>query len=218
MPSTPKSLPRWAGDLAVITDRTITSEDAFEVHSAGPTAVDFELLGWWPAPGEVAPLSARVAELAAGNTQHLTLLGTPDEEAAHTLKALGWVLEAHQVLLAAQTDDVDQSIQIPETATLFEAPMDDYDVVEIADFDAPAARGRVRFSEGFALLSEPEIIAPGNTEQFRTAIIANLAAAASGQGLSWLFMVVAADNAAGTRDLRGAGWSNATLLTRWERG
>jgi hypothetical protein len=217
MPHTPRNLPRWVSELAPLTNRKVTNVDSFELHSIGTVDGDFEMLGWWPTLDEVTALSSRVAGLAHGNTVRLTLLGTPDEATANELVSLGWAIQSHQVLLAAPTNDVEQTARIPETATLFEAPLDDYDVVEIADFDAPAARGRIRFADGFALLSEPEILASEHTEQFRTAIIANLAAAASSQGLSWLFMVATADNPEGTRTSRGAGWSNATQITRLSR-
>lgn len=217
MPTMPKSLPPLVGELAPLTDRTVTTQDPSELHSIGTRDGDFELLAWWPPAGDITEFSTRTATLAPGRTTRLALLGTPDAQAARELESRGWAVESRQVLLAARTDEVDQSIRIPETSTLFEAPLDEYDVVEITDFDAPAARGRIRFADGFALLGDPEILVPENSEQFRTAIIASLAAAASRQGLPWLFMVAAADNLAGTREQRGAGWSNATPITRWAR-
>lgn len=217
MPSEHKNLPDWVRELAPLKDRTITHENSSELHSVGATNGDFELLRWWPASDEVQSLDNRLSESAQGRAAHLTLLGTPDPTVVGELETRGWRARGHHVLLAATTDDVEQVASIPETATLFEAPMDAYDVVEIADFDAPAGRGRIRFADGFALLSEPEIMAATNAEQFRNAVIANLAASASRQGLPWLFMVAEADNAAGTRSLRGSGWSNATLITTLAR-
>ncbi|GAA1496680.1 hypothetical protein [Paeniglutamicibacter kerguelensis] len=217
MPSEPKNLPGWVRELAPLKDRTITNDDSSELHSIGTANGDFELLRWWPALDEVHSLHNLVSERAQGRSARLTLLGTPDEGVISELATHGWSVNGNHVLLAATTDDVEQVAGLPETATLFEAPMDDYDVVEIADFDAPAGRGRIRFADGFALLSEPEIMSSSNAEQFRSAIIANLAASASRQGLPWLFMVAAADNSAGTRTLRGTGWSNATLITTFTR-
>ena len=217
MPSEPKNLPGWVRELAPLKDRTIINDDFSELHSFGNANGDFELLRWWPARDEVPSLNNLVSERAQGRFAQLTLLGTPDETVINELANHGWTAKEHQVLLAATTDDVEQVVGLPETVTLFEAPMDDYDVVEIADFDAPAGRGRIRFAEGFALLSEPEIMSSNNAEQFRSAIIANQAASASRQGLPWLFMVAEADNSSGTRTLRGAGWSNATLITTFTR-
>ncbi|MFJ6416733.1 hypothetical protein [Paeniglutamicibacter sp. NPDC091659] len=217
MPSDPKNLPSWVRELAPLKDRTITNDTSSELHSVGTANGDFEILRWWPARDEVPSLNNLLSERAQGRAAQLTLLGTPDETVIGELAAHGWSIKGHHVLLAATTDDVEQVASIPETATLFEAPMDDYDVVEIADFDAPAGRGRIRFAKGFALLSEPEIMSSSNSEQFRSAIIANLAASASSQGLPWLFMVAEADNSAGTRTLRGTGWSNATLITTFTR-
>lgn len=217
MPSEPKNLPSWVRELAPLKDRTIINDDSSELLSFGNANGDFELLRWWPTRDEVPSINNLVSERAQGRIAQLTLLGTPDETVINELATHGWSAKEHHVLLAATTDDVEQVAGLPETATLFEAPLDDYDVVEIADFDSPAGRGRIRFAEGFALLSEPEIMSPNNAEQFRSAILANLAASASRQGLPWLFMVAEADNSAGTRTLRGDGWSNATLITTFMR-
>lgn len=217
MPSNPRDLPRWVRELAPLADRTLANDDSTELHSIGVADGDFEMLRWWPARDEVPALGTLLDELAQGRAAQLTLLGSPDASVASELAAHGWRARDHRVLLAAPTDDVEQVAELPETATLFEASMDDYELVEIADFDAPAGRGRIRFADGFAVLSEPEILSTSNVEQFRSAIIANLAASASRHGLPWLFMVATADNPAGTRTRRGAGWSNATSVTTFTR-
>lgn len=214
MSAVAKNLPSWVSDLALLRDRRITRDDAQELHSYGESATDKEIVLWWPTDSAQTP-GESLATYEAGTT--LRLLGSANEAFAEQLAATGWQVTEHQVLLAAATDDIEQNAPLPETATLFDAPLDDYDVLEITHFDAPVAHGRIRFGDGCALLGEPVVTANENAETFRHAIIANLAASATRQGLAWLFMVTSADNTAGTRTQRGAGWSNATLITTYTR-
>lgn len=214
MSAVAKNLPAWVRDLALLRDRHITRDEDQELHSRGETATDNEVTRWWPLDS-ASTLGESLASYGSGTK--LCLLGTANEAFATQLAAAGWHLTERQVLLAATADDVEQSVTLPDTATLFDAPLDDYDVLEITDFDEPVARGRIRFGDGFALLSDPVITATKNTEIFRHAILANLAASATRQGLAWLLMVTPADNTAGTRTQRGPGWSNATLITSYTR-
>lgn len=214
MSAVAKNLPSWVSDLALLRDRRITHDDAQELHSRGESATDNEVMRWWPVDSDSA-WAESLASYESGTK--LCLLGTANEAFAAQLASAGWQPTEHHVLLAAATDDVEQNATLPETATLFDAPLDDYDVVEITHFDAPVARGRIRFGAGFALLGEPVITASDDAETFRHAMIATLAASATRQGLAWLFMVASADNSAGTRTQRGAGWSNATLITTYTR-
>lgn len=213
MPFEPKSLPPWVHSFALLRDRTVVRDDPGHLHSLAGDGSDYEIICHWPAARELSALLGDPGLAVHQGQRRLTFLGAPDGEAWRELAARGWSLSDRRVLLAALANDVEQVASLPETATLFEAPMDDYDVVEITDFDSPAGRGRIRFAEGFALLGNPSITATANVGQFRAAILANLAAAASRQGLPVLFMVTSADTAAGTRAERAAGWSNATQLT-----
>ncbi|MDO5744203.1 MAG: hypothetical protein Q4P23_07020 [Micrococcaceae bacterium] len=217
MPSQPNSLPRWVHSFALLRDRTVTRDEAGLLQSVATDESDNEVTCSWPESESLASLLADPGLANGPGQTMLTLLGTPDEAVIGALQEQGWSRKGNRVLLAALTNDVDQEIRLPETATLFEAPMENYDVVEIADFDAPAGRGRIRFAEGFALLGDPNIMAPTNAGQFRAAILANLAAAATRQGLPVLFMVTNADTATGTRVERANGWSNATQLTTFAK-
>lgn len=214
MPSVAKNLPSWVSHHVLLRDRVITRQDAHELHSRGESDEDYEVVRWWPSETDLRE-SSTIASCKAGT--QLTLLGPVNDAVADSLKTAGWSLTDHQVLLAAATDDVEQVASLPETATLFDAPLEEYDVLEITDFDAPVARGRIRFGDGFALLSEPMVTATENAGIFRHAIVANLAASATRQGLAWIFMIASADTASGIRSQRGAGWSNATLLTTYTR-
>lgn len=217
MPSEPNSLPRWVHSFALLRDRTVTRDEAGLLHSVAKDESDHEVTCVWPAPEHLASLLVDPDLANRPGQTMLTLLGTPDDAVISELNAQGWSRTGNRVLLAALANDVDQLVNLPETATLFEAPMENYDVVEIADFDAPVGRGRIRFAQGFALLGDPNIIDTSNAGQFRAAILANLAAAATRQGLSVLFMVTKADNATGTRAERANGWSNATQLTTFAK-
>ncbi|WP_411734650.1 hypothetical protein [Paeniglutamicibacter sp.] len=213
MPFESTSLPPWVQSFALIRDRTLVRDESGRLHSLADDGSNYEITCNWPAADSLPALLADPGLSAHQGQTRLTFLGAPNEAVGRELASQGWSLSDRRVLLVALANDVEQVVALPETATLFEAPMNDYDVVEIADFDSPAGRGRIRFAEGFALLGDPSITATWNVEQFRAAILANLAAAAARQGLPLLFMVTSADTAAGTRAERAAGWSNATQLT-----
>lgn len=211
------TLPHWVEAFAVLRDRTVLRDEDGQLHSISEDGSDYEITSRWPAAADLDGLLEKTAAHSPDAQTRLTFLGAPNAEIARDLATRGWTLTDRRVLLAALSSDVEQVAPLPETATLFEAPMNDYDVVEIADFDATAGRGRVHFGDDFALLADPSITATANVEQFRAAILANLSAAAAGQGLAVLFMVICADTAQGTREHRPAGWSNATQLTTFTR-
>lgn len=217
MPFESTSLPPWVRSFALLRDRTVVRDESGRLQSRSEDGSNHEITCAWPTPEGLPALLGDPNLTEHRGQTRLTFLGAPDEAVIRELTSRGWSLSDRRVLLVALASDVEQMVSLPETATLFEAPMDDYDVVEIADFDAPAGRGRIRFGEGFALLGDPSITATSNVEQFRAAILANLAATADGQGLPVLFMVTSADTAAGTRAERAAGWSNATQLTTFTK-
>ncbi len=217
MPFESASLPPWVHPFALLRDRTVLREGSGRLHSLAADGSNYEITCTWPRPEELSELVDDPGLSSHQGQTRLTFLGAPNEVVTRELTSNGWSLSDRRVLLAALVNDVEQVVSLPETATLFEAPMNDYDVVEVADFDATAGRGRIRFAEGFALLGDPSITATSNVERFRAAILANLAAAAARQGLPVLFMVTSADTVAGTRTDRAVGWSNATSLTTFTR-
>ncbi|MFL4474263.1 hypothetical protein ACIPVK_09715 [Paeniglutamicibacter sp. MACA_103] len=217
MPFESTTLPPWVHSFALLRDRTVVRDESGCLHSLAADGSNYEITCSWPTPEELSTLVGDPGLTAHQGQTRLTFLGSPDEATTRELSSQGWSLSDRRVLLVALANDVEQVASLPETATLFEAPMNDYDVVEVADFDAPAGRGRIRFGEGFAMLGDPSITTTSNTEQFRAAILANLAATAAGQGLPVLFLVTSADTAAGTRADRAAGWSNATQLTTFTK-
>ncbi|GAA4366808.1 hypothetical protein [Paeniglutamicibacter cryotolerans] len=212
MPTESKKIPHWVRSLALIRDLHPVAVDGYSMVLTGSGLTGPELLRWWPTPGEVGALADQLAALPSAPGTRLTLLGQPDAFLAKELARQGWAPTETRTLLAARTEDVAQVAKLPETATLFEAPLDDYDVVEITDFDHSVARARIVFGEGHALLSEPQVSDRVDPSTYVDAALANLAAAAARHGYGLLFMVVPTKADTGRAILRPEGWSQATPL------
>lgn len=56
------------------------------------------------------------------------------------------------VLMTAPPGEVNSAPPLESEFGVFEAPLEDYDVVELTSFDRPPARGRVAFGDGFAVV------------------------------------------------------------------
>ncbi|WP_284989192.1 hypothetical protein [Arthrobacter sp. efr-133-TYG-120] len=56
------------------------------------------------------------------------------------------------VLMTAPPGEVNSALPLESEFGVFEAPLEDYDVVELTRFDRPLARGRVAFGDGFAVV------------------------------------------------------------------
>lgn len=163
---------------------------------------DVEILRYWPDASWSAPADAR----------RLIFLGSPEESTAAALAESGWQQSATMHLLAGKPDDVEQVVKLADTSGLFEAPMDNYDVVEVTDFDRPVARGRMHYGETYCLLSDPDLFSPSDPDTAHRAVLANFAGAAFRHGLPWILWVAPAENAAQIP----AGWSKATTLAFWQ--
>ena len=55
-------------------------------------------------------------------------------------------------LVVAAPSDVNLLPALPAEYSMSEAPLEDYDVVELSHFDRPVARARIAFGDGFAVL------------------------------------------------------------------
>lgn len=217
MPTEHKKIPAWTHSFALIQDRIPAAADDYSVAFSAAGNNSLELLRWWPTPGDVGTLVDQLAALPDTPGTRLTLLGQPDAFLTGELVRLGWIPTEHRSLLVARTEDVAQVVKLPETASLFEAPLDDYDVVEIADFDHSVVRARIVFGEDHALFSDPELSSTVDTQVHAAAALANLAAAAASHGFELLFMVVPADGDTGRAKHRPEGWSQATPLLTLSR-
>lgn len=193
-----RTLPDWTRGYAKLRDRIDSLPTPGVLRSVTEDGKDIEFLGYWP---------HRMWDVAA-EVNRLMLLGAPNEGTKKSLLDAGWRHETTLQLLAAQPDDVEQVVKMADTSTLFEAPMDNYDVVEIADFDRPVASGRMYYGENYALISDPDLYSPADPQTARRAILANFAGSAFQHGLSWLLLVATEENA---RQLP-PGWSRATPI------
>ncbi|GAA2958855.1 hypothetical protein ACX5K5_01770 [Glutamicibacter bergerei] len=196
-------LPQWTESYALLRDRIATFPSTGQLRSVDINGEDPELLRYWPTSGW-SPSS---------EYRRLILLGAPNTEVAESLKAAGWNETSAMNLLAAKPDDVEQVVKLAETSSVFEAPMDNYDVVEVAEFDRPVARGRMHYGSTYGLLSDPDLQAPTNPDLVRRAVLANFAGAAYSHGLPWILLVASADQLGSMTE----GWSKATSISIWQQ-
>lgn len=201
MNGTTRSLPAWTQAYALIRDRIAAFPTPGEIRSVNHSGDDVEILRYWPDASWAAPADA----------QRLVFLGSPNEQTARALQDAGWHEAAQMSLLAGMPDDVEQVVSLADTSVVFEAPMNDYDVVEVTEFDRPVARGRMHYADTFGLLSDPDLYAPSDPDAARRAVLANFAGAAYGHGLPWLFLVTS--NATELAE----GWSKATDISFWQQ-
>ncbi len=203
MSGTRRKLPAWTEAYALLRDRIASFPTPGEIRSVNHDGEDVEILSYWPDDSWVP----------AADAQRLVLLGPAKEHTALALQKAGWSETARMSLLAGKPDDVEQVVKLPDTSALFEAPMNDYDVVEVTDFDRPVARGRMHYGANFALLSDPDLHAPSDPDTARRAVLANFAGAAYSHGIPWLLLVASSDNAQRLAE----GWSKATDLSFWQQ-
>ncbi|MBM7767209.1 MULTISPECIES: hypothetical protein [Glutamicibacter] len=197
-----RALPSWTHDYATLRDRIASFPNQHEIRSVNQDGEDVEILRYWPDASWTVPKDA----------QRLILLGPPNDSTAAELAKAGWQQSTTMHLLAGKPDDVEQVVKLADTSGLFEAPMDNYDVVEVTDFDRPVARGRMRYGENYGLLTDPDLFSPADPDTARRAVLANFAGAAFGHGLPWLLLVATAEHAQQLPE----GWSKATTLSFWQ--
>ncbi|OFI36943.1 hypothetical protein BIU82_10995 [Arthrobacter sp. SW1] len=114
------------------------------------------------------------------------------------------------VLMTAPPGEVNDAPALASEFGVFEAPMEDYDVVELVRFDRPVARGRVAFGDGFAVLGPvlPVGGAPVSGEH-EAVVLARLAEEAYVEGAAVIYAPV--DPAAAER-YEALGWSRGGEL------
>lgn len=198
-----RQLPEWTNSYALLRDRIPSVPSPEEVRSVSEDGNDVELLRYWPQGSWKAPSDAT----------RLMLLGARNDQAATELSQQGWQHTATLVLLAGKPEDVEQVVKLPDTSTIFEAPMDNYDVVEVTDFDRPVARGRMHLGANFALLSDPDLYSPSQPDLARRAVLANFAGSAFQHGMSWMLLVAEEQHA----NPLAPGWSKATQISVMSR-
>lgn len=133
-----ESLPVWGPAWAAIAD---------PVDGAGNGAATQPMLLAWPSD----EAAAFAATLVPGN--RLTIV-TDDPAAAAAFAASHGLQPAISLtVLSAVTNDLDLLPELPADAYLAEAPMENYDAVEVALFDRPVADGRMKLADGLAVLA-----------------------------------------------------------------
>jgi len=133
-----ESLPVWGPAWAAIADPG---------DGAGDGAATEPMLPAWP--------SDEAAELAATLEPGRRLGIVTDDPGAAAAFAASHGLQPADALtvLRAVTDDLDLLPELPADAYLAEAPMENYDAVEVALFDRPVAEGRMKLADGLAVLA-----------------------------------------------------------------
>ncbi|MGO4384695.1 hypothetical protein [Specibacter sp. RAF43] len=201
-----ESLPVWGPAWAAVRDLDATV-DGPVVAIAG--AVPERLIAW--------PADGAEAQITAIDGAVLTL-ATADSYAARQFAAAHGLRESGAlVLLSALTDDLDLVPVLPADAYIAEAPMPNYDAVEVALFDRPVAEGRIRLQEALAVLGNLRVY-DGHDELvgvFETAMVASLGDEAFLHGADVLYLV--ADAAQAERFLAADGWSKVAELLSFTR-
>lgn len=93
-------------------------------------------------------------------------------------------------LLVIATADVPQPPRLPEGGGLSEAPLGDYDAVELTVFGRPAAKGRIAFGDGVAAIGAFEFAADDADGSLGAAVVSALAEEAFLEGAEWIVSAV----------------------------
>lgn len=194
----------WVPAWAAVQD--LQSEIAGNVVTIGAQRV----MMW---PGDAADSAAPSSAAASGS---LVLVTEDADGATHFAQSLGLRVTGHHVLLNAETDTLDLVPDLPPDANLAEAPLENYDLVEVALFDRPVARGRLSLGEELAVLAELSVD-DGHEELVHTleqAVVAGLGEEAFTHGADTLFLVASEEQAARFDAVEG--WSRAAEILTFE--
>lgn len=107
------------------------------------------------------------------------------------------------------TSDIDQTPSLPEGGDVVGAPLGPFDVVEATLFGRPAARGRIAFGDGLAVVGRFDFEVGFAPEDFGPALLSALAEEAFLEGAETLYTVV---EGAALPHFLGSGWSEAGRL------
>lgn len=119
---------------------------------------------------------------------------------------------ADAIVLAIPTGDIPQPPKLPEGGGISEAPLGEYDVVELTVWGRPAAQGRIAFGDGVAAIGGFGFTADDADGSLGAAVVSALAEEAFLEGAEWLVTIVEGDPAQ-TPAFLAAGWSEAGKLS-----
>ncbi|WP_422936448.1 hypothetical protein [Sinomonas sp. P47F7] len=114
------------------------------------------------------------------------------------------------VVLMIRTSDIAQPPNLPEGGDLVEAPLGPFDAVELTLFGRPAAKGRIAFGEGLAVVGRFEFVDEASADQLGPAVLSALAEEAFLEGAELIYTVVDG----GAPSFLGNGWSEVGRLSR----
>lgn len=164
-------------------------------------------------PGQ--EIEAQITVLA----EDAELVLVTEDSAETTQYALSKGLRAafRHVLLVAKTEDLDLAPHLPAEANLAEAPMEKYDLVELALFDNPVGSGRLGMGDGLAVIAQLAIDDghDGQLSVFEHAIVAGLGDEAFAHGADTLLLVAGEEQA--QRFAASEGWNRAAEILRFTK-
>ena len=160
----------------------------------------------WPGPDGAAP----AAGLAAGSELVLVT-----EDAAGTTRfaqSQGLQATQRQLLLRAGTENLDLNPHLPADAYLADAPMENYDLVELALFDRPVGSGRLSMGENLAVIGQLHVDEghDGQLAQFEQAMVAGLGDEAFAHGAGTIYLIAGEEQA--RRFAAVDGWSQVAEI------
>lgn len=197
----------WVPAWAAVQDQESEVAGSVVMVGARPAMV-------WPADdgANVDGLADTVAQ-----APELVLVTEDPDGATRLAESLGLRAATRLVLLCAETDNLDLVPHLPQDANLVEAPMGNYDLVEVALFDRPVARGRLGLGEGLGVLAALDVD-PGHEDllpAFEQAVVAGLGEEAFTHGADVLFLVAGQEQAA--RFAAVDGWSQVAQILSFTR-
>lgn len=194
----------WAGAWASVHD----IESAVDGDAV---LIDAQRVMVWPG----ANAAAQAGGLAAG-----TELVFVTEDAAGTngfAASQGLKSTTRLLLLRAETANLDLNPYLPADAHLADAPMENYDLVELALFDRPVGSGRLSMGENLAVIAKLVVDDghDGQLAQFEQAMVAGLGDEAFAHGADTIYLI--AGEAQAQRFAAVDGWSQVAEILSFSK-
>ena len=165
-----------------------TLQDVETAAAGAVLTVGTQQVVLWPGDG---------AAEAVSSGSELVLVTNDPAGATAFAQSQGLRATTSSVLLSAVTEDLDLVPDLPPDAYLAEAPMENYDLVEVALFDRPVARGRLSLGDGLAVMASL-VVDDGHDEHvaaFEQAMVAGLGEEAFTHGADTLYLIAGQEQA-----------------------